>query len=317
MANKTVPVYLFTGFLDGGKTTFLQDVLLDTRFQGGERTLIVQCEEGEVELDTSRVKGKITVATVDELEQLTPAFLLKAYRQSRAERVCVEYNGMWPIGALIQNLPPDWQIIQVMMNADATTFEVYLNNMRPQMLDKLSLTEMVGFNRCPTNIDKQAFHDAVRAVNRRCDILFEYEDGTIDYDDLPNELPWDMDADTLCIEDDDFGILYLDAMDRPDAYDGKTIEVLVQAAVSKKLPPNTFIGGRFCMTCCEEDATYIGFPCEYPMLEAIPHRGFVRLTATIRSDRHFVYQDGNPGIILSVKSVEMVPTPENIYVYYR
>lgn len=317
MANKTIPVYLFTGFLDGGKTTFLQNVLQDTRFQNGDRTLIVQCEEGEVELDTSKIKGKLSVLSIGSPETLTADRLQEAFDKARAERVCVEYNGMWPIGDLIQNLPRNWQIYQVMMNVDATTFDVYLNNMRPQMLDKLSLTEMVGFNRCPKDVDKQAFHDAVRAVNRRCDILFEYEDGSIDYDDLPNELPWDMEADFLQIEDADFGMLYLDAMDRPEAYDGKTIELLVQAAVSKKLPPNTFIGGRFCMTCCEEDASYIGFPCEYPMLEAIPHRGFVRLTAKVRCDRHFVYQDGNPGIILQVQSVEMVPTPDDIYVYYR
>lgn len=317
MAKEPIPVYLFTGFLDGGKTTFMQNVLQDTRFQNGERTLILQCEEGECALDTAKVKGKLTVVTVGDLEELTPAFLAEQLKKARAERVCVEYNGMWMIGDLIARLPEDWQIYQVMMNVDATTFPVYLNNMRAQMNDKLAVTEMVGFNRCPPDIDKQFFHDAVRAVNRRCDILFEYEGGEIEYDDLPNELPYDLEADVVTVADEDFGILYLDAMDNPDRYEGKTMQLLVQAAVSNKLPPNTFIGGRFCMTCCADDATYIGFPCEYPILEAIPHRGFLRIIAKARSERHFVYQDGNPGLVLAVQSVEMVPQPDDPFVYYR
>lgn len=317
MAKEPIPVYLFTGFLDGGKTTFLQNVLQDTRFQNGERTLILQCEEGECELDTAKVKGKLTVVTVDDLDGLTPTFLAEQLKKARAERVCVEYNGMWMIGDLIARLPEDWQIYQVMMNVDASTFPVYLNNMRAQMNDKLAVTEMVGFNRCLPDIDKQFFHDAVRAVNRRCDILFEYEGGEIEYDDLPNELPYDLEADVVEVADEDFGILYLDAMDNPDRYAGKTMQLLVQAAVSNKLPPNTFIGGRFCMTCCADDATYIGFPCEYPILEAIPHRGFLRITAKARSERHFVYQDGNPGLVLAVQSVELVPQPDDPFVYYR
>ena len=38
-----VPVYLFTGFLESGKTTFIQETLEDTRFNNGDMTLLLLC----------------------------------------------------------------------------------------------------------------------------------------------------------------------------------------------------------------------------------------------------------------------------------
>ena len=47
--NPDIPVYLFTGFMDAGKTKFIQETLEDKRFDTGERTLLIVCEEGEEE----------------------------------------------------------------------------------------------------------------------------------------------------------------------------------------------------------------------------------------------------------------------------
>ena len=41
-----IPVYLFTGFLEAGKTKFIQETMEDPRFNEGERTLLLICEEG-------------------------------------------------------------------------------------------------------------------------------------------------------------------------------------------------------------------------------------------------------------------------------
>ena len=48
-----IPVYSFTGFLDSGKTKFIQETLEDERFNAGERTLVLLFEEGEEEYDLS------------------------------------------------------------------------------------------------------------------------------------------------------------------------------------------------------------------------------------------------------------------------
>ena len=56
-------VYLFTGFLEGGKTHIIQESMADERFNTGEKTLIILCEEGIEELDISA--GQILKITPD------------------------------------------------------------------------------------------------------------------------------------------------------------------------------------------------------------------------------------------------------------
>ena len=46
-----VQVYLFTGFLDAGKTKFIRETLQDKRFNDKEPTLLLVCEEGEEEYE--------------------------------------------------------------------------------------------------------------------------------------------------------------------------------------------------------------------------------------------------------------------------
>ena len=58
MATNETPVYLFTGFLEGGKTHIIQESLSDPSFNTGEKTLILMCEEGEEELDPSMFAGQ-------------------------------------------------------------------------------------------------------------------------------------------------------------------------------------------------------------------------------------------------------------------
>ena len=71
-----IPVYLFTGFLDAGKTKFIQETLEDVRFNNGESTLLLLCEEGEEEYDPSTFSGKnVFIETIEEQEELTPSNL--------------------------------------------------------------------------------------------------------------------------------------------------------------------------------------------------------------------------------------------------
>lgn len=48
MFSNTIPLYLINGFLEGGKTSFIQDVLTNGDFADGQKTLLILCEEGEV-----------------------------------------------------------------------------------------------------------------------------------------------------------------------------------------------------------------------------------------------------------------------------
>lgn len=186
----TIPVYLFLGFLEGGKTQFIQESMSDKRFHDGDRTLIVVCEEGIEEFDTSKFHGgNVTIAVIDDEAELNAKHLEELRKKCRAERVLIEYNGMWLIQQLAEALPKNWQIYQTMMMLDATTFDIYNANMRQLMIDKFSAAEMIAINRCEPGVDKAKFHNAVRALNRRASIVFEYKDGSIEPDNIKDELP--------------------------------------------------------------------------------------------------------------------------------
>lgn len=88
-------------------------------------------------------------------------------KKHRASRVLIEYNGMWQLKTLYDNMPENWAVYQEFMFADATTFLTYNANMRGLVVDKLSGCELVVFNRFTKDMDKMAFHKIVRGISRR------------------------------------------------------------------------------------------------------------------------------------------------------
>ena len=317
MAKKPIPVYLFLGFLDSGKTKFIHDTLCDPRFQNGDRTLVILCEEGEEELDTSRYRGgkNVTVVTVDEQEQLTAAFLENALKKSRAERVMIEYNGMWLMDVLGKALPENWQIYQIMMMADSNTFEMYNSNMRQLVYDKINITELVAFNRYSDKIDKMALHKIVRAINRRANIIYEHTDGSVEDDQIADPLPFDVNADVIEVKDTDFGLLYMDVMDKPVNYDGKTIRFKALVAKSGRMPKDTFVGGRFAMTCCVEDIRYVGFLCKWNSASTLANKGWYTVTAKVKAMKDAMF-GGEIGPMFYVTDVKSAEAPEEETVYF-
>ncbi len=312
-----IPVYLFLGFLDGGKTKFIHDTLCDQRFQTKERTLCLLFEDGEEELDTSKYTGgnNVTVVVADGKEDLNRKFLTDCLKKSRAERVMIEYNGMWTLQELGMALPDNWQIYQIMMFADANSILSYNNNMRQLVYDKLNSTEVVFFNRCKPGLDKMPLHSLVRQVSRRTAIVYEYEDGTMENDDIVDPLPYDMDADIVEVKDEDFGLLYMDAMENTANYDGKTIRFKGMTVRSPRLPKGTFVGGRNAMTCCAEDIQFVGFLCHWAKTDSIKNKGWYTITAEVKAVKDPVF-NGETGPMLYVRSVEKADKPSEEVVYF-
>ena len=313
----TVPVYLFLGFLDGGKTRFMQENLCDRNFMSGDKTLVILCEEGEEELDTSKYVGgrNVTIVTVEDKEQLTEQFLTESLKKSRADRVLIEYNGMWLLNDLGKVMPRNWQIYQIMMVADAKTFDMYNSNMRQLVYDKINVTELVIFNRYSSDIDKMKLHTIVRAINRRAAIVYEYEDGSVENDDIVDPLPFDVNAPVVEVKDEDFGLLYLDAMDKPQNYSGKTIRFKALVARSNKMPPDTFVGGRFAMTCCVEDIRYVGFLCKFKQASTLANKGWYMVTATVKAQKDKMF--GNEvGPMFYVTEAKPAAKPQEETVYF-
>ena len=293
-----VPVYLFTGFLEAGKTKFIQETLEDNRFHKGERTLLLLCEDGEEVYEPDRFcAGNVYVRNVDEESDLTRDYLLALQDELHPERVLVEYNGMWMLDSLYGSLPENWAVAQEFLFCDATTFVSYNANMRQLTVDKLKSAELVVLNRYNDSMDRMEMHRIIRAISRRCDIAYEYTDGKVVYDDIEDPLPFDVDAPVIEIEDRDFALWYRDMSEEPKKYDGKTVEVKCRCLVRKNVPKGCFIAGRHIMTCCVQDIQFVGMPCKYDDYKSLEQRSWINITAKVNVKYAYGNQfNGDPDI---------------------
>ncbi len=305
-----IPVYLFTGFLDAGKTTFIQSTLEDARFNKGERTLWILCEEGECEPDPARFSGKnVFIEVVEDSGDLNEKMLTAMQKKHRAQRVIIEYNGMWLLQDLYSHLPQNWVIYQEMTFADANTYTMYNTNMRNLVVDKLNTPELVVFNRMPKDMDKMPLHKIVRGISRRADIAYDHGGDDVEYDDIEDPLPFDKKAAVIGVEDKDYALWYRDLSEELDSYNGKTVCFKGQVVRDMSIPEDCFIVGRPLMTCCADDIRFAGLVCEWAQTDALKSKEWVQLTASICVREHPCY--GRVGPVLTAISVERCASPEN------
>lgn len=297
---KEIPVYAFTGFLDSGKTKFIQETLEDERFNAGERTLLLIFEEGEEEYDFSAYPHQNVYLEVLDQRTATTKQLQELVKRHKPERIVAELNGMELVGELYSRFPADWVIAQEVMFADATTFVQYNANMRNLMMDKLMGAQMVVFNRLQPGADTMPLHKIVRAANRRVDIMYDYLDGTTAYDDIEDPLPFDINAPVIEVKDEDYALWYRDVTEEPEKYHGKTVCFKCQAAMLRREKKGIFAPGRFVMTCCVDDIQFLGVPCLYA--GTIEPRAWYMVTAKISAQKHSLYH-GELGPVLTALSV--------------
>ncbi len=304
-----IPVYVFTGFLDSGKTKFIQETLEDPRFNAGEHTLLLVFEEGEEEYDFSTYPHQNVYLEVLDQQTVTPKQLQALAKKHKAQRVVAELNGMQLVGDLYSRFPEEWVVAQEVMFADSTTFMAYNANMRNLVMDKLVGGQMVVFNRLEPGTDTMPLHKIVRAANRRMDILYDYLDGTTAFDDVEDPLPFDINAPVIMINDEDYALWYRDVTEEPQKYHDKTVSFKGQVALLRRAKDNMFAPGRFVMTCCEDDIQFCGVPCKYEGSKGLTPRDWVSVTATISAEEHFLYQ-GELGPVLTAVRVEKAEPAE-------
>lgn len=304
-----IPVYLFTGFLEAGKTKFLQETLCDKSFFDNkrDRTLVIQCEEGEEELDPSTFASKeIYLEIIDDKKKLNPDKLNALREKYKATRVMVEYNGMWLIQELVNAMPEGWFICQEMNFNDASSIDVYNANMRNLVVDKLTNADLVVFNRCEPDEDIQKLHKLVRGVSRRAEIYYEKTNGQAAYDDIEDPLPFDVNAPVINVEDRDFALLYRDMAENMMQYDKKKVSFLGLVNNYARLPENGFIIGRPIMTCCVEDIRYSGIFCENGA-DKVQSDKWYRITAEVNIKPCRIY--GRKGPVLKMIDIKPADAP--------
>ena len=316
MIPRDIPVYLITGFLESGKTTFLRDILSDGEFTEGEKALLILCEEGEEEYDEKLLASqKIDIITVEEESDFNVDFLIECLRHYQPKRVFIEMNGTWDIQWFFtRGLPGRMTIAQVITLVDGSTFGVYLNNMRGILSNLFLYTEMVIFNRCRTDMPLHTWRRAVRGVNQQAMIYFEDENGD-QIDPGMEEPPYDVNADVIQLEDIDYGLWYLDANENKERYDGKKVRFRAKIMKSRRFEPGIFVTGRNIMTCCAEDIRFMGYLCKADFESKLKARDWIWLTAKIGYEYREEY--GQEGPVLYGETYEMTGPPEVDTVYFN
>lgn len=300
-------VYVINGFLESGKSEFISYTIAQPYFQSRETTLLIVCEEGEVEYDEKVLKKTRTVVEyIEDREDFTPANLMELEKKYKPGRIIIEWNGMWNYKEI--SLPWHWKIEQQITTIDGSTFQMYYANMRSLLAEMLRKSELIIFNRCD-GLEEQlsSFKRNVKAVNQQAEIVFEDSQGEMN-SLFEEDLPFDLNADVIELDDMAYGIWFLDALDHIDRYVGKTFKFVATVARPEHFPKDYFVPGRLAMTCCADDMAFLGFACQYAGAAGLKEKDWVEVTATVECKYWEDYKGEGP--VLKAKSVVKVKAPK-------
>ena len=297
-----VPIYLITGFLESGKTTFLRFTLDQDYFQIDGKTLLILMEEGEEEYDTKALaKNNTVVEVIEKEEDLTTERLEAMEIIHQPDRVVIEYNGMWLVSRFYDmKLPFGWGVEQQITCVDGSTFQVYMANMKSIFMDMVKDTDMVVFNRCKREDPLANYRRSIKVSNQSAEVIFEDEEGEID-DIFGDQMPFDVNAPVIEIPPEDYGIWFVDAMDHPDTYVGKTVRFKGRVMKPRGMGSKFFVPGRIAMTCCADDTTFLGFVCKSAFAPKLKEKEWVEVTAKVAFERRMEYQ--GDGVVLYAENV--------------
>lgn len=313
MNEPNVMVYLMTGFLDSGKTQFLTFTLKQDYFQIDGKTLLILCEEGEEEYDPMEMlRYGVVIERVEDQEDLTEEWLEEMNKKHEPERVVVEYNGMWKVSDFENlKLPDGWEIEQKLTTVDASTFQMYLTNLKPLFVEMVRDAELVLFNRCEDIKPLAGYRRSVKVVNPQAEVIFEDENGEVE-NIFEDDVPYDLKAPVIEIAKEDYGIWYVDMMENPDRYKGKVVEFTAKAVKPRTFPSKVFLPGRMAMTCCADDTTFLGYVCKSPYAPKLKPGDWVKIRAKVGFANVSVYRGEGP--VLEAEHIELAePIEELVY----
>ena len=306
------PVYVINGFLESGKTEFITYTLSQPYFQIDGRTLLILCEEGENEYDENLLRlSKTDLELVDDEDEFQPAKLIELEKKHKPERIIIEYNGMWNYKEM--KLPWHWKIEQQITTIDASTFPMYFTNMKSLLAEQIRASELIIFNRCDNVEDLSSYKRNIKAINPKAEIVFEDANGEINTI-MEDDLPYDLNAPVIELNNEGYGIWYLDSLDHLDRYEDKTIQFTAMVLKPKTFPQGYFVPGRMAMTCCADDMAFLGFACEYDNADKLTDQQWVKVTAKVSKEYFADYQGEGP--VLHAISVEQTKAPKETVISF-
>ena len=300
------PVYIINGFLESGKTEFITYTLAQPYFQVRGKTLLIVCEEGENEYDETLLRQSRTVLElIDEEKDFVPGRLIELEKKHKPERIVIEYNGMWNYKEM--KLPWHWRIEQQITTIDASTFPMYFTNMKSLLAEQIRKSELIIFNRCDGVEELGSYKRNVKAINPKAEIVFEDSNGEIN-EIMEEDLPYDLKAPVIELDNEGYGIWYLDSMDHLERYIGKKLQFVAMVLKPDDFPDDYFVPGRMAMTCCADDMAFLGYACEYAGAGGLKQKEWVKVTATVTKEYREDYNGEGP--VLHAVSVEKTHAPK-------
>lgn len=310
--NNKKQVYMIYGFLESGKTQFINFTLNQDYFYSDDTTLLIVCEEGEEEYDIEALKEKnVVVEVLADFTDFNLTTLKELDKQYKPERILIEYNGTWSCKEII--LPSNWEMQQQLITADGTTFETYFANMRVLFADMIRNSELLIMNRCD-GLETQkltGFKRSIKSINPAIEVVFEDAEGEIDLPVEDEDLPFDLTAPLVEIKPDQFGIWFVDMWDNPGRYAGKKFHVKAMAMREPGMAKNAFVAGRPAMNCCAEDLVFMGVFCKYDGASNLVNKQWIDIVFTIVDEFNEEY-DGNGPVLYIQELKESAPLQDPV-----
>lgn len=305
LGNRKIPVYMINGFLESGKTEFIKFTMNQSYFQIDGTTLLIVCEEGEEEYEEALLKKTYTkLELIEDEEDFTVESLQYLEKKTKPDRIVIEFNGMWNPKNI--KLPSNWKLEQQITTIDASTFPMYYTNMKSLVAEHVRGSELIIFNRCDNLNDLASYKRNVKAVNASAEIIFEDAEGEINVS-LDEELPFDLNADVIELDNKGYAVWYIDIMDNMERYEGKTIQFIAQVMQPPTFATDYFVPGRLAMTCCADDMAFLGFACNWKGAKDLPEKVWVKVKATIHNEMFASYQGVGPVLYASMVSIVKEP----------
>lgn len=293
-----LPVFVINGFLEAGKTQFMKFTMQQEYFKTEGNTLLIVCEEGDEEYDEKLLSSThTTIKYIEDIKDFTIQNMERFTKEVNPERILIEWNGLWEQDKL--EIPDIWFINQMITIYDTSTLDLYIKNkdLKAYMGKMLINSELVICNRAD-NIDEDilsTYHLQIKAMAPNAEIIFEGEEGEITGDFSIN-LPYNLDDKKLIIKPEEYGVFYIDIMDRTEKYDAKEVEFTAQVVRPEGIGDDVLITGRRAMTCCEADIRFLGFVCNYRGAKNFKNKDWVKIKGKIKVEVNKQYRAKGPVI---------------------
>jgi G3E family GTPase len=302
------PVFIINGFLDSGKTTFIIDTLKNDGFHKQGNTLLLVCEEGEVEYNKKElIKYNVHIETFEDVDSFNVDKLYELTEVYHPDRIVIESNTMWDLNQV--KFPSTFQVAQIVSFIDFTTFGVYYNNMRQMFVDNLRFSDLVVINRCENPEDLAQYQTSLKLINGNAQWIAMNSKGEVQ-EAFETPLPYDIEQDVIEIKDEDYARWYIDTFDHKERYEGKTVQFNALVLRSRKLPKETGVVGRYALTCCDKDMQFYGHLCVIKNELKIKSKTWVKVVALIKYEYSEEYEEDEVVLYpLSIEKIKEIDEP--------